>query len=75
MSLKAKDKKQIHDYQMNRVRADAPNTHALLVEAFKRIRKLEIKVGEQHKRISALEGQIQPQFAERKRKELRDAKK
>lgn len=72
--LKA-DKKQIHDYQMNRVRADAPNAHALLVEAFKRIRRLEIKVDKQHKRISALEAQVQPKYAERKRKELRDARK
>lgn len=65
--LKAKDKKQIHEYQMNRVRADAPNEYALLVEAFKRIRKLEIKAEKQHKRISGLEGQVRVVFAEAKR--------
>lgn len=66
--LKAKDQKQIHDYQMNRVRADAPNVHTLLVEAFKRIRKLEILCGKQQKAIKCLEGQVQPIYVEHKRK-------
>lgn len=69
MLLKAKDAKQIHAYRMNRVRADAPNAHALLLEAFGRIRKLEILCGKQQKAIATLEEQVHPAFAEHKRKE------
>ena len=68
MPLKANDK-EAHAYQMNALRAQFPIVHDVVVDALKRIRKLEIKVGKQAKAIATLERQIQPAYAAYKEKE------
>lgn len=71
MPLKT-DKKQAEAYKWNAIRAQYPLLADVLTDMKKRIRKQEIKAVEQHKRISALEAQVQPAFAEKMRRSMAD---
>lgn len=74
MSLKASEK-DTEGYQWNAIRAQYPLLADVLTDMKKRIRKQEIKAVEQHKRISALEAQVQPAFAEKRRRSRADVEK
>ncbi len=71
MPVKMTDK-QFHDSQMVALRAQYPLVYDLMLETFKRIRKLEIQNAKQQTAIRTLEEQVQPAFAEHKRKEHED---